>query len=301
MPPASSQEQEQRPNLPPSAGSDHSSASASGDNATTASGSTGNQVKKDNVPSRGSSNAILNGRLETKQLDCVTALLHRGKEKMAVDTSAAIQMIRQANDLAFQVASKSRNIGPQTLPLPTVEEAMRLQEQGIVLLASLFAQAGLPEELQRLLRSSLPFFGLLAKARTAKLVRILVDAVAELPHASVALVSLCEEVISWCKREKRTFLRHRVEVRLAQVYLQRGMLEKAQPLIQQLLQEVKKLDDKLLLVEIHLIESKLQFKVRNYPKARAALTASRTSANAIHCPPLLQGDIDLQVGRRSRA
>lgn len=293
MPPASTQHQQER-DTSPSADVDRNGATST-NSAVTASGST-SSYSKESVPRTGSNNAISTGAVAPKQVDCVTALLERGKEQVAVDPSAAINLIQQANALAFQVASKSQDIEAQTLPLPTVEEATRLQEQGIVLLASLYAQAGASDELQRLLRSSLPFFSLLAKARTAKLVRILVDAVAELPHAGVALVSLCEEVIAWCQREKRTFLRHRVEVRLAQVYLQRGMLEKAQPLIQQLLQEVKKLDDKLLLVEIHLIESKLQFKIRNYPKARAALTASRTSANAIHCPPLLQGDIDLQAG-----
>ncbi|PFH35011.1 PCI domain-containing protein [Besnoitia besnoiti] len=228
--------------------------------------------------------------------NCVAALLKEGQDLVGVDTPRAIAIIEEANRLAYQVAVKAPDTEKRQLPFPPVEEAMRLQEQGITLLASLYAQQGACESLQQLLRSSLPFFALLAKARTAKLVRILVDAVADLPGAEHALVELCKEVIPWCQGEKRTFLRHRVEVRLAQVYVQLGMLQQAQPIIQQLLQEVKKLDDKLLLVEIHLIESKLHFKVKNYPKARAALTASRTNANAIHCPPLLQADIDLQAG-----
>ncbi|PHJ25880.1 pci domain-containing protein [Cystoisospora suis] len=228
--------------------------------------------------------------------NCVAALMKQGQDLVGHDTAKAIELIEEANRVAFQVASRDPAVQSHQLPAPSVEEAMRMQEQGIALLASLYAQQGAIESLQQLLRSSLPFFALLAKARTAKLVRMLVDAVADLPGAESALVELCKEVIPWCQGEKRTFLRHRVEVRLAQVYVQLGMLQEAQPLIQQLLHEVKKLDDKLLLVEIHLIEAKLQFKVKNYPKARAALTASRTNANAIHCPPLLQGDIDLQAG-----
>lgn len=67
-------------------------------------------------------------------------------------------------------------------------------------------------------------------------------------------------------------------------------------LIDELLPEVKRMDDKLMLTELFLSQSKAHFRLKNLDKCKASLTAAKTNANVIHCPPLLQAEIDLHSG-----
>ncbi|XP_073152026.1 26S proteasome non-ATPase regulatory subunit 11 homolog [Henckelia pumila] len=175
-------------------------------------------------------------------------------------------------------------------------EALRIKEQAITNISDLLRQEGRAAELQDLLTKLRPFFSLIPKAKTAKIVRSIVDAVAKIPGTSDLQITLCKEIVQWTRAEKRTFLRQRIEARLAALLMDNKEFSEALNLLSGLIKEVRRLDDKLLLVEIDLLESKLHFSLRNLPKAKAALTAARTAANAIYVPPALQGTIDLQSG-----
>ena len=117
-------------------------------------------------------------------------------------------------------------------------------------------------------------------------------------HASGApqQSEICRNIIKWCKAEKRTFLRQRVEAKLSFILYEQEKYGEALALVDALLVELKKLDDKQLLVETHLVESKIHHGLRGLAKAKAALTASRTCANAIYVAPTLQATIDSMSG-----
>ncbi|KAF9809253.1 hypothetical protein SFRURICE_015716 [Spodoptera frugiperda] len=176
------------------------------------------------------------------------------------------------------------------------EENIRAKEQGILNLGEKYKKEGKAKELAELIKATRPFLSLISKAKAAKLVRSLVDFFLDLEAGIGIEVQLCKECIEWAKEERRTFLRQSLEARLIALYFDTGMYTEALELATALLRELKKLDDKNLLVEVLLLESKTYHALSNLPKARASLTSARTTANAIYCPPKMQAALDLQSG-----
>lgn len=180
------------------------------------------------------------------------------------------------------------------------EDVPRIREVAILDLARLLVSSGRPELVEPLSQSVRPFFATIPKAKTAKIVRGLLDAVSNNvtseSESSELQLALCQSTIQWCKDEKRTFLRQRVEGRLAAIHLSNKRYADALHVITGLLREVKRLDDKAHLLEVQLVESRIHHALRNLPKARAALTSARTTANSIYVPLILQAEIDMQAG-----
>lgn len=139
-----------------------------------------------------------------------------------------------------------------------------------------------------LLKSNNDFFSTVPKAKTAKIVRSILNIVAVVPNSLTIQVEVCKDVIAWCKVEKRTFLRQRIEgkvrlwycvrfskesyfyfvyiCKLAGLLLQQQQPIKALELIDELLAELRKLDDKQMLTEAHLTESRIYHALQNIPK-----------------------------------
>merc|ERR1712071_229010 len=175
------------------------------------------------------------------------------------------------------------------------EEAIQNQEQEIMDLGEKYQREKKPHELAQLIREVRPFLARISKAKAAKLVRGLVDLFLDMEASTGTEVQLCKECINWAVEEKRTFLRQSLQSRLIALYFDTKLYPDALALGATLLKELKKLDDKYLLVEVQLLESKTYHALGNLPKSRAALTSART-ANAIYCPPKLQAALDLQSG-----
>ncbi|SGZ28709.1 BQ5605_C027g10418 [Microbotryum silenes-dioicae] len=189
-----------------------------------------------------------------------------------------------------------RAILDQRVDGPQDDQLLKEKETAIVELGQLYSARQDATALAQLIRDSTWLMQHLAKAKTAKLVRTLLDQLSAIPNSSALQIKVTQENVDWARSEKRIFLKQNLETRLIALYIDNQNYKDALALITTLLRELKKLDDKMVLTEVHLLESRVNHLLANMPKAKAALTSARTAANSIYCPPLLQAQLDMQSG-----
>ncbi|AWU76726.1 hypothetical protein CAS74_000666 [Pichia kudriavzevii] len=228
----------------------------------------------------------------------------------------SLPSIQDAND-AFQSGdyAKAESLYNNILDIDTSntsfqlrsnnEKLINLKESAIVGLSKIYDAQQDSTKLSELVDKSLNLMrGSFAKSKTAKIVKLLLDKVESSQHWSNSnlneslklSIALTEKCISWSIDERRTFLQQSLKIRLSLLYYNKGNYNESLSIIQPLIKEFKKLDDKTSLVDVQLLECKNYFQLKNIPKSRASLTSARTSANAIYCPSTTQADLDLMSG-----
>lgn len=91
------------------------------------------------------------------------------------------------------------------------------------------------------------------KAKAAKILKILIELNENNSQTRDLSVRLCEYLIEWCNSEKRTYLKHRIEIKLANLLWHQEKYQQSLDITARILEEVRKADDKHLLVEIELV------------------------------------------------
>uniref|UniRef100_A0A7S3J6W6 PCI domain-containing protein n=1 Tax=Euplotes harpa TaxID=151035 RepID=A0A7S3J6W6_9SPIT len=177
------------------------------------------------------------------------------------------------------------------------EEVIKVKEKAIYNLASIFSEKKLADELITLLENILPILKEIPqKSKTAKIVRTIFDFTTKIPGNETKLIELCEKITEWCDENKRTFLKHRIQTKLSELLFKQQRFADSLKLLDVLLHEIKKLDDKNMLVELQLIESQVYHALHNIPKSKASLTSVKTASTSIYIVPNLQAQIDMQSG-----
>ena len=177
-------------------------------------------------------------------------------------------------------------------------EVQKLKEISILKAAQLIKNSGDFMALASFMRSLNGLWTVFPRAKTAKIVKSVLELFEEIGSESALLIEieLCKELLEWCGIEKRAFLKQSLETRLIALYHRTGQYTEALSLVSDLLRRLKRLDDKAALIEVHLLESKIYFALKNIAKARAALTSARTFANSMYTAPIIQASLDMQAG-----
>lgn len=211
---------------------------------------------------------------------------------VAQTVAQADEAIKAGNNHEGERILKSILSNPSS---PSDDAQLKEQEAALLRLGQLYRDTKDANALAETVRSSRTFMSSIAKAKTAKLVRTLIDYFEGIPGSQQTQIQVAKENAEWAKSEKRIFLKQNLETKLIGLYFENKNYREALPLIDTLLRELKKLDDKMILTEVHLLESKVNHAISNLPKAKAALTSARTAANSIYCPPTLQAQLDMQA------
>ncbi|KIM37949.1 hypothetical protein M413DRAFT_448211 [Hebeloma cylindrosporum] len=224
-------------------------------------------------------------------MSSIAQLLEKAKASSSKNPKEAEGIYKQI--LSTASASTSNGEPPRD---DEQAQSLRDQELALVRLGELYRDQKNAQGLAEVITQSRAFMSSTAKAKTAKLIRTLLDHFSAIPDSQKIQIQTLTDNIAWAKSEKRIFLKHSLETRLVALQLESRQYAPALALIDTLLTELKRLDDKMILTEVHLLESRVYRGIGNLAKAKAALTSSRTAANSIYCPPTLQAALDLQSG-----
>ncbi|KAI0271208.1 PCI-domain-containing protein [Russula aff. rugulosa BPL654] len=186
---------------------------------------------------------------------------------MAVDS----ELLAEAGAVSAENPKKGEKIYKQILNASksTVNpDELRDQETALVKLGELYRDQKNAEGLAEVVTLSRSFLSSTAKAKTAKLIRNLLSLFSGIPNSQQTQIAVLNDNIEWAKREKRIFLKQSLETRLISLQLETQQHKPALVLIETLLTELRRLDDKMILTEVHLLESRVYRGIGNLAKAK---------------------------------
>ncbi|KAG6837134.1 hypothetical protein H0H93_014039 [Arthromyces matolae] len=213
-------------------------------------------------------------------------LLSKASAVISTKPSEAERLYKQ---VLSDAADESSSTGPN-------EQSLRDQETALLRLGELYRDQMNAKGLAEIITASRTFMSSTAKAKTAKLIRTLLTYFNSIPNSLDLLLTTLQSNIAFAKEHKRLFLKHSLEARLAALYLENSRFKDALGILEGLGKELRRLDDKLVLAECFLLESRTYWGFGNLAKSKASLTSARTAGNAIYCPPYLQAQLDMQSG-----
>ncbi|VDO28354.1 unnamed protein product [Haemonchus placei] len=145
-------------------------------------------------------------------------------------------------------------------------------------------------DLRKLIVVTRPFYDVVGRAKASKLIRVLMEYCLMINQENSEKVKLVKECIEWATSNCRIFLRRALEARLIRLYNDIGLHVEAQKIAGPLIAELKKIEDRELIMEVTLEESKSAFALKNFGKAKTSLVLARSNANGAYVSTQMQDD-----------
>ncbi|KAK6018775.1 hypothetical protein OSTOST_15616, partial [Ostertagia ostertagi] len=195
------------------------------------------------------------------------------------------------------------------------EEELKDCEDRLVEFAKKLSAEGNVADLRKLIVITRPFYDVIGRAKASKLIRVLMEYCLMINQDNKEKVKLVKDCIEWATANSRLFLRRTLQARLIRLYNDIGLYVEAQKIAGPLTAELKKIEDRELIMEVTLEESKSAFALKNFGKvrlctlslnsinmvfnhlqAKTSLVMARTNANGAYVSTQMQAALDLQSG-----
>ncbi|KAK6089779.1 hypothetical protein P3W45_001281 [Vairimorpha bombi] len=133
-------------------------------------------------------------------------------------------------------------------------------------------------------------------ARITKIIKKIFDMVPCDSSTLEKMLKVLDDLIVWADQDNKNLLRLDLECKRIYVYIYVSRFHEALNRIKEVVKDLKKFDDKNNLIGLYVYESKAFYKIKNFSRAKASLTAARALAVSTYCSYELQAQIDLFNG-----
>lgn len=135
-----------------------------------------------------------------------------------------------------------------------------------------------------------------SKASASILLKNTLDILEQEGMAKKDTISLYDKMIDWAEKKKRNLLKLDFKMRKAEALLALKEYKACLSLITETAKILKQADDKIGLVKLYYIESKVYYELKNLAHAKSSLTLAKSTSTFVYCPSFLQAKIDILNG-----
>ncbi|KAK2196400.1 26S proteasome regulatory subunit Rpn6 [Babesia duncani] len=195
------------------------------------------------------------------------------------------------NESLFLIASD-----PKGINILSDESILLMTESVILTISYHLIETGQTDALLCFLFKNESHFALLPQAKTAKLLRNVLERLACVVLDLDTLHKIFTVYRDWCETKHRTFLKLRLELKLIVILILGRKFTAALEKCEALAIEIKAIDDKMLQLDLLLIEAKLFLLLRNMNRMKICISNAKNIATNITVPTFTTAEIDLLSG-----